>query len=234
MAKTTFETKTIVLKQNIGEIEANKIVEEKKTKVLGSALKKPKKSEVHTHSLALYYEAILMVSGKYEANFFRKTNHEISVDHNVTEVVLGDGVFPIRKKSGFAKALSKKGKNKVDLPLEEHVYIEEEGAIYFDHHGHEIKFPFKIDSKNIENYPNKVLENNENNVKRPEITHDSAIEKLSTKLEKPIEPDVRDLKDKLTIKEVSEIYVPIYEARLVGPNKKIGILRIDAVRKKVL
>ena len=218
----------------MGEIEANKIVEEKKTKVLGSALKKPKKSDVHTHSLALNYEAILMVSGKYEANFFRKTNHEISVDHNVTEVVLGDGVFPIRKKSGFVKALSKKGKNKVDLPLEEHVYIEEEGTIYFDHHGHEIKFPFKINSKNVENYPNKVLENNEKNVKRPEITYDDAIEKLSTKLEKPIEPDVRDLKDKLTIKEVSEIYVPIYEARLVGPNKKIGILRIDAVRKKVL
>lgn len=234
MPKTTFEKKIIVLKKNIEEIEANSIVEEKKTSVLGSALRKPKKDDVHIHSLTLFHEAILMVSGKYAANFFRKSNHEISVDHNVSEVVLGDGVFPIRKKSGFAKALSKKGKNKVDLPLEEHVYIEEEGEIYFDHHGQEIRFPFKINSKIVENYPNKVLENNEKNVKRPEITYESAIEKLSTKLQKPVEPDVRALKDELTIKEVSEIYVPIYEARLVGPNKKIGILRIDAVRKKVL
>jgi len=216
------------------EIDANTIVEEKKTSVLGSALKKPKKSTVHIHSLTLFYEAILMVSGKYEANFFRKANHEISVDYNVNEVVLGDGVFPIRKKSGFAKALSKKSKNKVDLPLEEHVYIEEEGEIYLDHHGQEIRFPFKINSKIVENYPNKVLENNEKNVKRPEITYETAIEMLLTKLQKPVEPDVRGLKDELIIKEISEVYVPIYEARLVGPHKKVGLLRIDAVRKKIL
>lgn len=216
------------------EDDARTIVEEKKASILGSALRKPKKDEVHIHSLTLYYEAILMVSGKYTANFFRKANHEISVDYNVNEVVLGDGVFPIRKKSGFAKALSKKSKNKVDLPLEEHVYIEEEGEIYFDHHGQEIRFPFKINSKIVENYPNKVLENNEKNVKRPEITYETAIEMLSTKLQKPVEPDVRGLKDELIIKEISEVYVPIYEARLVGPHKKVRLLRLDAIRKKIL
>lgn len=233
MPKTDYEKKKIiVLKKNIDEDDANVIVEEKKTSVFGS-LRKPKKDDVHIHSLALNYEAILTVSGKYNANFFKKANHEISVDYNVSEVVLGDGIFPIKKKSGFAKALSKKGKNKVDIPLEEHVYIEEEGEIFFDTHGKEIRFPFKINSKTIENYPNKVLENSKN-VKRPEITDGAAIEKLSKKLKKPVEPDVRDLKDEIIIKEVSEIYVPIFEARLVGPNKKVGILRIDAVRKKVL
>ena len=29
-------------------------------------------------------------------------------------------------------------------------------------------------------------------------------------------------------------FAPVYEARLIGPKKKIKILRIDAVRKKVL
>ncbi|HSB50050.1 MAG TPA: hypothetical protein VLC72_01790 [Nitrosopumilaceae archaeon] len=234
MPKTSYEKKIIVLKKNMEEDDARTIVEEKKASILGSALRKPKKDEVHIHSLTLYYEAILMVSGKYTANFFRKANHEISVDYNVNEVVLGDGVFPIRKKSGFAKALSKKSKNKVDLPLEEHVYIEEEGEIYFDHHGQEIRFPFKINSKIVENYPNKVLENNEKNVKRPEITYETAIEMLSTKLQKPVEPDVRGLKDELIIKEISEVYVPIYEARLVGPHKKVRLLRLDAIRKKIL
>jgi len=38
----------------------------------------------------------------------------------------------------------------------------------------------------------------------------------------------------LTVNEINEIYVPVYEARLIGPKKKVGILRLDAVRKKVL
>ena len=234
MTKKSYETRTIVLKTNLDEFDAQRMVEEKKTKAFGSVLKKPKKSDVHIHSVTLYYEAILMVAGKYEANFFRKVTHEISVDYNVSEVVLGDGVFPVKKKSSIAKALSKKGKNKIEIPLEEHVFIEEEGEIYFDHHGQEIKFPFKLNSKIMENYPNRILEENEKNVKRPEITYAAAIDKLSEKLERPVEPDVRDLKDQLIINEVSEIYVPIFEARLVGPSKKVALLRIDAVRKKIL
>ncbi|MFB5645268.1 MAG: hypothetical protein ACE5R3_01570 [Nitrosopumilaceae archaeon] len=234
MPKIAYENKTIVLKKNVEELDARRIVEDKKANSFRTALRKPKKSEIHIHSLNLYYEAILMVSGKYEADFFRKAIHEISVDYNVNEVVLGDGVFPIKKKSKIVKAISKKSKNKVDLPLEEHVYIAEEGEIYFDHHGHEIRFPFKLNSKVVENYPKRVLAENEKNVKKPEITYEAAIEKLSQKLEKPIEPDVRDLHDEFIVNEVSEIYVPIFEARLVGPNKKIKILRLDAVRNKIL
>ncbi|GAH02064.1 unnamed protein product [marine sediment metagenome] len=104
----------------------------------------------------------------------------------------------------------------------------------FDHHGREIKFPFKINSKTIENYPKKILESNVQNVKKPEITYDAAIEKLQTLLKKPVDNDVRDLSDEFVLREISEVYVPIFEARLIGPKKKVGIIRIDAVRKKVL
>jgi len=148
---------------------------------------------------------------------------------------LGEGVFPIRTKSKFQKALStKKGKNKVDLELEEHINVTEQNTIYFDHHGHEIKFPFRIDSKSVENYPTRILNINEENVKKPEITKNVAIKRLSEKLKKPIKTNVRDLNDELIINEISEIYIPIYEARLIGPKKNVGILRIDAVRKKIL
>ena len=34
--------------------------------------------------------------------------------------------------------------------------------------------------------------------------------------------------------EIAEIYVPVFEARLIGPKKKVGIMRIDAVRRKIL
>ena len=54
------------------------------------------------------------------------------------------------------------------------------------------------------------------------------------KLKKTLEPNIRNLNDELIIKQVNEVYVPIFEAILNGPKKKVGILRIDAVRKKVL
>ncbi len=235
MINTDYELKIIVFKKNVDEETVKEIVENKKTNVFKKILKKPKREEVHFHSIKLNYEAILMVSGTYIANFFRKAIHPIKVDFNVKEVVLGDGVFPIRTKSGLHKALTgKKGKNKVDLELEEHVFIENENTIYFDHHGEEINFPFKINPKSIENYPKRILSINPLNVKKPEITNEAAINILTKKLMKPKEKDVRDLKEEFTINEVSEVYIPIYEARLIGPKKKVGLLRIDAVRKKIL
>jgi hypothetical protein len=235
LTKDTHDVKTVVLRKTIDETDAMAIVEQKKTDPFKSLLSRPKKEDVHVHSLKLYHECILTVSGKYVADYYRKATYDISVNYNIRDVVLGGGLFPIRSKSGFAKALSgKRGKNKIDLKLEEHVFIEEEEELAFDHHGREIKFPFKINSKTIENYPKKILEANIQNVKKPEITYDATIQKLQTLLKKPVDADVRDLSDEFVLREISEVYVPIFEARLIGPKKKVGIIRIDAVRKKVL
>lgn len=235
MKDPDYETRTIVLKKQIDEDQTVEIIEDKKTGLFRTLLKKPKKDEVHLHSLKLNLEAILMVSGYYSADYFRKATHTIKVDYNVKEVVLGDGVFPVRTKSGFQKALTgKRGKNSIDLELEEHVFIEEEDTIYFNHHGQEVSFSYKINSKNIENYPKKVLGQNKSNIKKPEITYEASIDKLALKLKRPLESDVEALNEKLTIQEISEIYVPIYEARLIGPKKKVGLLRIDAARKKII
>ena len=234
MAKTN-DVKIVVLRKKIDEVEAMEIVQQKKTNPFRSLLSHPKKEQVHVHSLKLYHECILMVSGKYIADYYRTATHTISVNYNIRDVVLGGGLFPIRSKSGFKKALSgKRGKNKIDLRLEEHVFVEEEDELSFDHHGHEIKFPFKINSKTVENYPKRILEKNRQNIKKPEITNDAAIEKLQSQLKKPVETDVRDITEEFVLREITEVYVPIFEARLIGPKKKVGIIRIDAVRKKVL
>ena len=223
------------MKKNIDEPEAMDIVEEKKTDPFKSLLSRPKKEDVHVHSLNLYYECILMVSGTYVADYFRKANHTISVDSNVHEVSLGDGVFSVRSKSGITKAfVGNRGKNKIDLKLEEHVFVEEDDVLTFDHHGREIDFPFKIDSKTVENYPQQLLEQNIQNVKKSEMTYDAAVDELQTQLKKPLEIDVRNLNEEFVLLDISEIFVPIFEARLIGPKKKVAIIRIDAVRKKVL
>jgi len=235
LSQKKYEIKTVVLKKTLEEEDAAKTIDEKKTSLFKKLLKKPKREEVHVHSLKLYHECMLMVSGKYIADYYRKATHTISVDSNVQEVVFGDGVFPIRSKSSLQKAfVGDRGKNKIDLQLEEHVFVEEEDELVFDHHGREIKPSFKINSKIIENYPQRILEKNSPNVKKPEITYDAAIEKLKEHLKKPMEPDVRALNDEFVLREISEVYVPIYEARLIGPNKKIGLLRIDAVKNKIL
>ena len=233
--KKTHDVKTVVLRKKIEEEDARDIIEQKKTTPFKSLLSRPKKEDVHLHSLKLYYECILMVSGKYVADYFRKATHSISVDSNIQEIILGDGVFPIRSKSGFKRAFTgKRGKNKIDLKLEEHVFVEEEDELTFDHHGRDIAFPFKINSKTIENYPKRLLEKNESNIKKPELTYDAALEKLQSHLKKPLETDVRDLSEEFVLRDITELYVPIFEARLIGPKKKVGIIRIDAVRKKIL
>ncbi len=233
--KKNHDQKIVVLRKKIDETEILEIIEEKKTAFFKSLLSHPKKSDIHIHSVKLYYECILLVSGKYVANYFRKATHSISVGSNVSAVVLGDGVFPVKIKSNFKKAIvGKRGKNKVDLKLEEHVFVENEDELTFDHHGREIKFPFKLNSKTTENYPNRLLEKNSSNIKNCELTHDDAIKKLQSFLKKPLKDEVRKLEEEFVLREISEVYVPIYEARLIGPKKKIGIIRIDAVRNKIL
>ncbi len=235
MVKSTRDVKTIVLRKNIDETEAMTMVNQKKTSPFKTLLSRPKQDDVHVHSLKLYYECILMVSGKYVADYFRKASHSISVDSNVHEISLGGGLFPIRSKSGITKAfVGKRGKNKIDLKLEEHVFVEEENELAFDHHGREIKFPFKINSKTVENYPKRLLEQDSTNVKKSEMTYDTALEKLQSELKKPLEDDVRNLNEEFTLREITEVYIPIFEARLIGPKKKVGIIRLDAVRKKIL
>ncbi|HEX9844907.1 MAG TPA: hypothetical protein VGA92_00410 [Candidatus Nitrosotenuis sp.] len=235
MVNKDYKSQVIVVRKKIDEGKTRQMVEEKKTSLFRSLLKKPAKDEVHIHSIGLNYEAILMISGRYVADFYRKATHPIKVDYNVTQVVLGDGVFPIQIKSRWKTALGgKKGKNKVDLELEEHVSIDDECTLYFDHHGRQTKLPLKLDPKNMENYPTKILQNTKFIVKKPELTHKDAISKLEEELKKPIGTNARNLNEKITITEISEIYIPIYEARLVGPKKKVEILRIDAAKNKIL
>jgi len=233
--KKNHDQKTIVLRKKLDENEVLEIIDDKKTTVFKSLFLRPKKNDIHIHSVKLYYECILMISGKYMANYFRKATHSISVPSNVSEVILGDGIFPVRSKSNFKKAIvGKRGKNKIDLKLEEHVFVENEDELTFDHHGREIKFPFKLNSKTTENYPNRLLEKNSSNVKNSELSHDDVIKKLQISLKKPLQDEVRKLEEEFVLREITEVYVPIYEARLIGPKKKVGIIRIDAVRNKIL
>ncbi len=230
----------MVLRPQLDLDDVEQIVENVKTSRFRSMLQKPKKSEVHVHSLKLSYEAFLILSGKYNADFYRKVIHTISVKPNVKEIVVSGYTFPIKQGKGVLGKLgtkiksSTRKKNQVDLEVEEHVFLDEEKDIAFDHHGKEIKMPYKMSSKLIESYPRRTLEKIKDNVKKPEITYDAAAKRLISKLKKSVSIGKRNLTEKITIDEIIELYVPIYEARLIGPKKNIRIMRIDGIRKKVL
>ena len=234
MTKTNPKVKTIALKPQIDADIADDMVDSRKVKIFQTLLKKPKKSEIHLHSLKLFYEACLLLSGKYSADFIRDTTHSITVDKDVRELIMDDKVYPVAQKKSVFSKLEPTRKNKVKIEFQERLIIENEDDIAFDHHGKEINLSYKNTQKIIEKHPRRILNEESDNIKKPEITIDAAIKKLTSKLKKPTDKGIKSLNEKIEFSDVLEVYVPIYEARLIGPKKKIKFLRIDAVRKKIL
>ena len=201
----------MVLRPLVDSDEIEQIIENKKTLFFRKLLQKPKKNEVHVHSIKLIYEAFLILSGKYSANFYRKATHPISVDYTVKEIIFGDVIFPIKQGKGVLGKLGTKIKSRT-----------------------KIKLPYKMSSEIIESYPKRTLQKTDGIVRKPEITYDAAVGKLVSKLKQSVSIGRRNLVEKIDIDEIIELYVPIYEARLIGPRKNVRIMRIDGMRKKVL
>jgi len=234
MTKINTKTKVISLKPHIDFDDAEEMVDSRKVKLFQTLLHKPKKSEIHMHSLNLHFEAILLLSGKYSVDFIRDATHTLSVDKDVQEVIISDEVFPIKTKKGVFSKLEPSFKNKVKIEMQERVMLENTDDISFDHHGKEMNLSYKDTLKLLDRHPKKTLNEDKDSIRRPEITLDAAISKLTSKLMKPSDAGIKSSEDSIEFRDILEIYVPIYEARLIGPKKRIKILRIDAVRKKIL
>ena len=106
--------------------------------------------------------------------------------------------------------------------------------ISFDHHGKEMTLSYNDTLKLLDKHPKKSINEDKDSIRRPEITSDAVISKLISKLKKPAETGIKSSEETIELKDLLEIYVPIFEARLIGPKKRIKILRIDAIRKKIL
>ena len=234
MEKIDVKTKVVSLKPQLDYDTAKEMIDSRKVKLFQTLLHKPKKSEVHLHSLTLHLEAILLLSGKYSVDFIRDVSHTLSVDKNVEEVIINEEVFPVKKKKGVFSKLEPSFKNKVKIDMQERVMLENTDDISFDHHGKEMNLSYNDTLKLLEKHPKKTFNEDKDSIRHPEITTDAAISKLISKLKKPADAGVKASDESIEFKDILEIYVPIYEARLIGPKKRIKILRIDAVRKKIL
>ena len=234
MTKNDTKVKLISLKPLLDSDAAEEIVDSRKVKSFQTLLHKPKKSEIHLHSLTLHFESILLLSGKYSVDFIRDAEHTLSVDKDVQEVIISDEVFPVKKKHGVLSKLEPSFKNKIKIDMQERVMLENTADISFDHHGKEINLSYKDTVKLLDKHPKKTINEDKESIRRPEITIDAAKSKLISKLKKPADAGTKSSEEIFDFRDILEIYVPIYEARLIGPKKRIKIVRIDAVRKKIL
>ena len=226
----------VVLRTTINRDDATDIINQKKNSVFGSLLSRAKDEDVCVHSLTLYYECILVVSGRYQSNYFKSATHTISVDSNVRDVTIGDQTFNVRTKSRLSKALGgNKRRHKIDLQLGEHVFIDQKDKLIFDTFGEVIEYPLEINSHTVEGYPKQVLKENQPNIRKLEITHSQAVKKLESRLKRTVDTgDIWDLVEEFTLHEIAEVYVPVFEARIVGPKQQASIIRLDAARNKVI
>lgn len=234
MTKINAKTKVISLKPGLDSDTAEEMVDSRKVKLFQTLLHKPKKSEIHLHSLTLHFESILLLSGKYSVDFIRDAEHTLSVDKDVQEVIISDEVFPVKKKHGVLSKLEPSFKNKIKILMQERVMLENTTDISFDHHGKEINLSYNDTVKLLEKHPKKTINEDKESIRRPEITIDAAKSKLISKLKRPADAGTKSSEELFDFRDILEIYVPIYEARLIGPKKRVKILRIDAVRKKIL
>ena len=234
MAKNNPKVKVISLKPLLDLDSAEEMVDSRKVKTFQTLLHKPKKSEIHQHSLTLHYESILLLSGKYSVDFIRDADHTLHVDKDVQEVIISDEVFPVKQKRGVFSKLEPSFKNKIKIQMQERVMLENTADVSFDHHGKEMNLSYNDTLKLLEKHPKKTIYEDKDSIRRPEITVESAKLKLITKLKNPADSGIKSSEETFEFRDVLEIYVPIYEARLIGPKKRVKILRIDAVRKKVL
>ena len=115
---TVPKSKIIVLKPSLDYDEIVDMVESRKVKIFQNLLQKPKRSDIHIHSTKLFFEAFLLLSGKYTADFIREVDHTITVDKNVKELIIDGQTYPILQKKGVLSKLGPSRKNKVRLDVQ--------------------------------------------------------------------------------------------------------------------
>lgn len=237
--KKIAQTKLIIVKPNSTLQEIQNFVEKKKSGMFGTALTRPKSDTIDVVSVKLFFEPTWRIRGEYNIDYFRKNSYQISTDLHVKEVLIGSGTFPIITKSGVWKKFKdsvKIGeiKNKLDLPVEEHLEISRRAEIYLNSQGKDFELKHKISSKNIEKFPEEFIKANQIMMRSSDFTEKHVVESFLNFAKKDLGEYLRIVSESLEIFIVEKIFLPIYEARIVDSKNKIKILRIDGINSKIL
>jgi len=228
----------LILKPNIVLDDIKNLADKKKTGLFGTAFTRPKSDDVRVSSIDLFFEPIWKIKGEYNVDFYRKNIHQISTDPHVKEIVIGTGVFPVLTESGAWKKFKDtikigEKKNNTDIPVEEHVEIYREYELYLNSQGQPIEFNLKIESKNIENFPDEFIKSNKNNIRTSELSEDKIIYIYLSSV-KNLGDFLRIVSERLIVNIFEQIFLPIYEMRFTDSKNTTKILRVDGMTSKIL
>lgn len=231
----------VVLRTKFKPQEIMEIFEKKKTSLFGSALRRPKPSEITSKLPELFLEQITNVSGSYSINFEREVSYTIKVDEDVTDVTIGNHKFPVTNVSGVFKKFGKKMKEGVGLKkrnleinVTEHAVDSIVDSMYFDCNGLESSFEYNINSESVENYSQKILDTNKGHIRNVPIEEEIIFSKLVQKLKTSLSSDIQINSEDFVITEFKEIFIPVYEIKCYDSKDKAAVARIDALTGKFL
>lgn len=227
--------KVVVMRTLLDDDAVVTLVNKKKRSSFGSIIARPKDNEIHIQRVDMSYECMRTISGRYTADYLRTKTHTITVDKSVREVIISGQSFEFQPKSKLKKMIKvRHNANQIDVQMQEHVFIDKTLEITFDIDGNEIKKPkHKISQETTEIYPEQVLDGAKS-VKRPSMERADAVAILEERLKSFEESDITDLTEQFELHEITELYVPIFEARVIGPKNKVAIIRVDAASKKII
>lgn len=229
----------VVLRTKLKPQDILDIFEKKKTSLFGSALRRPKPTEITAKSPELFLEQVSYVSGYYSIHFDREVSYSVKVDEDVTDVTIGDHKFPVSDVSGVFKKFGKKmkegvglTKNDLEINVTEHAIDEISDTMYIDCNGLEYSFGYSMDSDSVENYSQRVLDANKGHIRKVPITEDAIFAKLAQKLKEKLNSDIKINSEDFVIVEFQEIFIPIYEIKCYDSKNKAAVARIDALTGK--
>jgi hypothetical protein len=231
----------IVLRTKLKPREILDVFEKKKTSLFGSALRRPKPSEITSKSPELFLEQIIYVSGSYSINFERDVSYTIKIDDDVTDVTIGNHKFPVTTVSGIFKKFEKKMKKGVglkkknlEIDVTEHAVSSITDSFYLDSNGLEATFDYSTNSESVENFSQRILDTNKDHIRKVPIEEDVIFSKLAQKLKTNLNSDIQINSEDFIITEFKEIFIPIYEIKCYDTKNKAAVARIDALTGKLI
>jgi hypothetical protein len=198
------ERKTIVYETRIDPNVIKTIGEKIKTQLftkLGFIKSHPE--EIQLVAVDKYYEPYMAISGKYMIDYYRKCTYNIKVDPRVQEVILSSQ----KHKPNQPADPSGKDYNIVKLPAEERLTTETKASLILDTFGEKIA-PKDLPTALPEKNPKEIL----TTFAVKEITQDTDLDAIRSKLVKRPKDANRIVTELFEINERTIIYTPRYRA----------------------
>lgn len=189
---------------------------------------KPKSEDIEFVSIEKYYEPYILINAEYTIDYYRKQIYVLSVEERVREVIIARQKFKPEKSEGsYAK-----GHNLIKLNGEENLRYKDKVSLILDRTGHEVALE-RLSSAPSEEMPEKVLAELGDKARKLEISPDSDVDIVRSKIMKRPKDARRITHELFEVDERALIYTPIYNVQYRNLNTgEVKALKFDGITSK--